>query len=75
MLSVRIWVSGTGEKMISIERATSVEFVKYRCSPEKHAALVKEIRIRMEIIRYAQSCEGCAEETRYFPLVRMDRGV
>ncbi len=64
-------MSGTGEKMIREEEIVVAEV--HNCSAEQHAKLVEEIRIRLERIRDAKSCESSCDKDRYFPLVRMDR--
>lgn len=71
-----VWASVTVEIMSSYEEEIQdVEFQLVKVNKKHYSALVEEIRIRMERIRYAQSCESSVEEERYFPLVRMGAGV
>lgn len=73
MLIVAVWVSVTGVK--NNEDIEDVEFKIVNCTPEQYAALTEAIRIRMEMIKNAQSSESCTEEDRQFPLVRVDPGI
>ena len=72
MLIGVVWVSVTVEIMNRWQaEAIDVKYEIRRCSKEQHAELVEEIRVKIERIRYDQSCESCVEEDRQFPLVRV----
>ena len=72
-----VWVSATVEIMSRYqgENVEDVEFQILKVDKNYHAVLVEDVRIRMERIRYAQSCEGSVEEERFFPLVRVGAGI
>lgn len=60
--------------MIRVVDAEDIEFEKILLKDADYAELASKIRIKMEEIRDAQSCERSGEEGQLFPLVRVDNG-
>lgn len=57
------------------DEVVDVQYEMRYCSKKSYDELVRDIRVRIERIRYAKNSESSIEEDRQLSLVRVDRGI